>query len=273
MLGVAAVAPVVVEELHGEAQPRRVALGHDDVQVGIALEDAGEREPAERLAHADALVVPTDVAEAREEAWSLRRRVAQPADVHRDRDLQRVADLPDRLPLRAVVRLVVDPVGKERRTQPHGRGALDLLGAERRVLVRQVHARRDPVEVRAPGLGQPVVDDLAVRDVDLGWRAVVEDRDAADEHRAVDAVTLEVGQHLGGVEAGLGLVAGVLEGGLGLGPRIVVVELDREVTRRAVPAHQPRHPGRDRHVEVPAVVARLEPREVLAVRLGQLVHQ
>ena len=57
----AALAEVVVVELHGEGQPSRVPLGADHVQVGIALEDAAVGHPSQRLAHAAALHVPADV--------------------------------------------------------------------------------------------------------------------------------------------------------------------------------------------------------------------
>jgi hypothetical protein len=56
-----ALTEVVVVELHGEGEPARVPLGADHVQVGVALEDAAVRHPAQRLAHAAALHVPADV--------------------------------------------------------------------------------------------------------------------------------------------------------------------------------------------------------------------
>ncbi len=109
----AAVAPVVVEELDRERQPPGVALRHDDVEVGVALEDTAEGEPAERLTHPDALVVPAD--EGQSLVWLQHRteggRLACPADVHRDRHLQRVGGFPQRLPLREVVRHVPERVG------------------------------------------------------------------------------------------------------------------------------------------------------------------
>ena len=57
----AALAEVMVVELHCEGEPACIPLRHDDMQVGIALEHTAVRHPAQRFAHAAALHVPADV--------------------------------------------------------------------------------------------------------------------------------------------------------------------------------------------------------------------
>jgi hypothetical protein len=68
-----------------------------------------------------------------------------------------------------------------------------------------VDTGRRPIQERAPGLSEPVVDHLAVGGVRVGGYGVGHVGDAADEHRTIDAVTFQVGQLFGGVEAGVGL--------------------------------------------------------------------
>src|SRR5271163_3159022 len=106
-----AVKPMVVPELNCKRQPGRITLGHYHMQIGIALKDAAEGQPAQRLTQAHTLVVPEDVGLARGDA-ALESRIRPGSHVHRDRHLQAVTYLPDRLPLVVEVGPFRDRVGQ-----------------------------------------------------------------------------------------------------------------------------------------------------------------
>jgi hypothetical protein len=262
----AAVAPVVVEELDGEAQPCRVALGHDDVQVWVPRKDPAVGEPAERLAHTEAQLVPADVLLARIAEHLGRRGVSQATDVHRDRHLQPGGGFPERLPLRQVVRTAVNTVGEQRRPKPHGGRAFELLDRRGDIPVRQMDPRSYPVQVGPPGVGEPVVDQSAVGDIDLRRGPTVEVFEPTDEDGSVHPVALEIGELLGWIETRLRLGEDVAHRGPRQGAGLILDRHTGPGTRR----HGHRRVTSPQDVDTALVTA--ETGEILTIRLREFLH-
>ena len=147
-------------------------------------------------------------------------------------------------------------------------GAFEFLHRSGHVSVGEHEARRDAIEVATPILREPIVDDPAVGDVDIDRSAGVEGVNTRDEHRALDAVALEVRELLGWVEAGRGLRAHVVHRGSASeigSSAIFTPAASTSIIIAAITADR----GWIR--KVPS--ATVEPGEVFAVRLRELFDE